>query len=39
MFVASAVCFVWDTKPDFPSLYLPDLELDRELYLAQSEIR
>ena len=19
MFVASAVCFVWDTKPDFPS--------------------
>ena len=20
MFVAFAVCFVWDTKPDFPSL-------------------
>ena len=23
MFVASAMCFVWDTKPDLPSVYSP----------------
>ena len=34
MFVAFAVCFVWDTKPDFPS-YMNDMIVKvRDTYLT-----
>ena len=36
MFVASAVCFVWDTKPDFPTVQFITTSRERvvELELA-----
>ena len=41
MFVASAVCFVWDTKPDFPSIgpWLAKLSEQATIGLACKRMR